>query len=68
MTEEVKRLMTVADQAKISYYQGYISYEEAKVKIMPYIKAVNKKSKEIAKKYNMKPRLVSMGDYMRFRW
>ena len=42
-----------------------ITREEAREQIMPYLDAVNKRSKELAKKYNQKPKLVTFASYVR---
>jgi hypothetical protein len=44
---------------------GEIDFDEAKKLVKPYIELVNSKSKEIAKKYNQKPRLVSVSGFLR---
>jgi polyhydroxyalkanoate synthesis regulator phasin len=58
-------LKETAEKGRILYNRGEISREEAKEYIMPYINACNEKSKEIAKKYGMKPKTISFGQYMR---
>jgi len=65
MTNEIAKLMTIADEAKILYMQQQITRIEAKKLITPYIEAVNTKAREIAKKYNQKPRTLSFGAYIR---
>lgn len=62
MTEILKQK---AEQAKILYKAGQISREDAKDAIEPYIKAFNEKSKEIATKYNQRPKLISFQAYVR---
>lgn len=47
------------------YRNGVITREEAKENIMPYLDLVNKKAKEIAKKYNQKPKKVNFSSYVR---
>ena len=44
---------------------GAIDYDKAKEMAQPYIDAINEKSKEIAKKHGMKPRLVGFHNFMR---
>lgn len=65
MTQEVFELREKALAARILYNRGIITREEAKEDIDPYINLVNKKAKEIAKKYNMKPKLVSFSVFVR---
>ena len=60
-----KELKAKADMAKANLYLGVFTYEEAKEAIQPYVKAYNKKSKEIAKKYNQRPRTITVAGYLR---
>lgn len=62
MLEQIKEQAFIA---RDSYKAGFISREEAKRLIMPYINAFNDKSKEIAKKYNMKPKTISFIGFCR---
>ena len=55
----------IAEQGRILYNSGQISREEAKQMIMPYIEAFNNKAIEIAKKYGMKPKKISFGQFIR---
>lgn len=45
--EERKALYEI----KMKLVSGLISYEEAKIQAMPFIDSLNKKGKDIAKKY-----------------
>lgn len=54
-----------AFEARDSYKAGLITRNEAKEMIVPYIKLYNEKSKQIAKKYNMKPRYISFVGFIR---
>lgn len=60
--EEIKAR---AFEARDSYKACLITRLEAKEMIMPYIKLYNEKSKQIAKKYNMKPRYISFVGFIR---
>ena len=60
--EEIKAR---AFEARDSYKAGLITRLEAKEMIMPYIKLYNEKSKQIAKKYNMKARCISFVGFVR---
>ena len=44
---------------------GAIDYEKAKRMAQPHIDAINDKSREIAKKHNVKPRLVNLRYFVR---
>lgn len=65
MNIENKALKDKAYIAKFKLMHGEISYEEALEQVKPYIDAVNEKSKEIAKKYGMRPKLVNAKGYLR---
>lgn len=65
MSNDVKVLREKAEYAKMLYIGGQISREEALKDINPYIEAVNAKSKELAKKYNQKPKLVTASKFLR---
>lgn len=65
MKAEVKVLKENAEKARSLYRMGAITREEAKKDIKPYVDAVNNKSKEIAKKYNQRPRLIDIYGFMR---
>ena len=51
--------------ARDSYKAGFIDREEAKKMIMPFIKMFNEKSILIAKKYNMKPKVINFAGFVR---
>lgn len=53
MTEEMQQLKVEAETAKQSFAFGQISYEEVSKRVLPYIQAVNKRGKEIAKEHKM---------------
>lgn len=65
MKEETRQLKIKAEQARSLYRIGKISYSEAISSIKPYIDKVNIKSKELAKKYNQRPRLVQISSFIR---
>jgi polyhydroxyalkanoate synthesis regulator phasin len=44
---------------------GAISFDKAKQMAQPHIDAINKKSKEIAHKHGVKPRLVGFHNFIR---
>lgn len=54
-----------AEKARILYNSGQITREEAKRQIQPYLDALNAKAKELAVKYNQKPKKVEFGYYVR---
>lgn len=63
--EKIKILKAQADEAKASLKLGFIDYAEAKKMASPYVKAFNEKSREIAKKYNQRPRTINVASYLR---
>ncbi|MBQ6554473.1 MAG: hypothetical protein IJR45_01020 [Firmicutes bacterium] len=65
MTDEIATLKQQADEAKVLYRLGHITRAEAEKMIAPYKEAFNKKSKEIAAKYNMRPKLFSVAAFLR---
>ena len=65
MNEEVRVLKNEAEKVRVLLRSGVIDLTEAKVKVKPYIDLVNKKSKEIAKKYNQRPRMVTASSFLR---
>jgi len=65
MNAEVVELKQRAEQGRYLYQIGEISQKEAKTRVMPYINAVNSKAKEIANKYNMRPKMVAFKSFVR---
>jgi hypothetical protein len=45
--------------------QGAITYDKAKELAKPHIDALNEKAREIAKKYRIKPRIITFAGFMR---
>lgn len=62
---EAANIREEAELAKVKLLYGEIEYEEAVEMVKPYINAVNEKSKSVAKKYNQRPRFVSVKGYLR---
>lgn len=44
---------------------GVITYDEAKKRALPYIKAMNDKATEIAKRHGVKPKKITFTGFMR---
>ena len=65
MTEETKRLRDRAEKGRMLYRSGNATMEEAKELVMPYINHFNNRSKEIAKKYNQRPKFISFNSFCR---
>ena len=65
MSEEVKVLKDKAEKGRILYRSSQIDIKEAKAMVMPYLNAVNKRAKELAKKYNQRPRSVNFYSFVR---
>jgi hypothetical protein len=45
--------------------QGAITYDKAKEMAKPHIDALNTKARGIAKKYGIKPRIITFASFMR---
>lgn len=54
-----------AEEAKIKFKAGLISYEQANKEIKPYIDLVNKKSVELAVKFKVRPLKTNVKAYLR---
>lgn len=65
MTDEIKKLRVTAEQGRTLYRTNTIAIAEAKKMVMPYIKAVNERSVELAKKYGVRPRKINFYSYVR---
>lgn len=61
----IEKIKEQAFLARDSYKAGFIDRKEAKKLIAPYIDMFNDKSREIAKKYNMKPKTISFAGFVR---
>lgn len=55
----------IIGQIRGDMLKGIISYDDAKEKAKPYIAEMNKKAKEIAKKYNMRFKKFKFSELMR---
>ena len=53
------------DILKAEYFNKTITYDELKEKAKPLINAFNKKAKELAVKYDTKPKLFNLSAFMR---
>lgn len=60
-----KLLKEKAELARAAYRINLIDREEAIKDITPFVEAYNKKSKEIAKKYNQRPKTISVISFLR---
>lgn len=65
MKDTDKLIKQKAEEAKIKFKAGLISYEQANKEIKPYIDIVNKKSVELAAKYNVRPLRTNVKAYLR---
>lgn len=65
MNNEVLKLKQKAEEYRFLYQTNQVSREEALNNIMPYINAINEKSKELAKKYNQKVKKVTFSTFTR---
>ena len=53
------------DNIKLWLYSGAITYEQAQEMAKPHLEAMNAKSRELAKKFGVKPKLISFTSFMR---
>lgn len=65
MTKGNEELYLLAERVKFNYQRKLISRAEAEKAIQPYAEAYNAKARELAKKYNVRPKLFSFTSYMR---
>lgn len=65
MSEQIKELKAQAEEAKASYMYDTITRKEAIERVTPYVKALNKKGRELAKKYGMRPKPVTVIGFLR---
>lgn len=65
MTDEVKMMQQQAEEGRSLYRMGEIQVDEAKEMVMPYLNAVNKRAKELAVKFGMKPKKVNFYSFVR---
>lgn len=65
MSQEIQVLKDKAEEYRALYRAGQVTREEAVVHIAPYVDRFNEKSKEIAKKFNQRPKTISVAKFMR---
>lgn len=58
-------LKGIAENARTLYRSNLISREEATERIKPFVTEYNRKSKEIAKKYNQRAKTISIATFLR---
>lgn len=65
MEKQAQENREIINRIKMDLALGNISYDQAKIQAEPVIKRINDKARELAKKYNQRPRLVSFGSMFR---
>lgn len=65
MSEEAIKNRVAIESVRVALNTGQITYEQARKKAKPVIDSINEKSKELAKKYGVRPQLVSFEGLMR---
>lgn len=65
MTVELMQLKEQAEAGRALYRRGEITRAEAITMCTPYLNAFNAKSKEIAKKYNQRPKTIGFAGFVR---
>lgn len=61
----IEELRNEAERYRALLSMGECSYEEARKHVDPYIKAVNERAKEIAKKYNRRAQKMTAIAFLR---
>jgi ribosomal protein S11 len=64
MTETMKHTEEM-NNIKMWLMTGAITYDKAKEMAEPHLEAMNRKAREIAKKYGVKPRCITFAGFMR---
>lgn len=59
---DLKDLLATARAIHFAYQQGAITYQEAKQRSRPLLLRINKSVCAIAKKFKVKPRLITFSD------
>lgn len=59
------KLQMQAEHYRFLYQTNQCDRETSKEMIQPYLDLINEKSKEIAKKYNQRAKLVNFASYVR---
>jgi hypothetical protein len=57
-----------AFEVRDMYLAGQIDYKEAKEMLKEYIELFNKKSEEIAARYNQRPKKLRVGDFLKNKY
>ena len=65
---DIERAKAKAIEARDRYLSGLITFKQAKEEMREYIDLFNRKSIEIAQKYNQKPKKLSVGDFLRNKY
>ena len=61
----MKQIILKAKEIRCLYGTGKITREQALAQLKPYIDLVNEKSIKLAKKFGVKPKLVTLETYLR---
>lgn len=62
---EAEQIKMEAEQTKMLYLAGEITYDEAKKRLQPYAKLYNETSQRIAEKYGQRASRFSFVSYVR---
>lgn len=60
-----KQLRDQAERGRSLYRSSEITQKEAKEMVQPYLDAVNERGKELAKKFNVRPKKVGFKGFVR---
>lgn len=65
LNNEVSMIKDRAEKARMLYRSGDMSFEDVKQVVGPYTTAVERRSKELAKKYGMRPQRFNLKAWLR---
>ncbi|WP_342435932.1 hypothetical protein NSS79_20635 [Paenibacillus sp. FSL L8-0436] len=65
MSPEIAALKGRAESYKLLYKTNQVGRDEALSNIQPYIDAVNTKATALAKKFNVRPKLITVTGFLR---
>lgn len=65
MEKQAQENREIINRIKMDLAVGNITYEQAKIQAEPVINRINDKARELARKYNQRPKYVSFGSIFR---
>ena len=65
MIDDIATSRAVAEQARVAYRSGHITRAQAVKDIQPFLDLANEKSRELAKQYGQRARLLHLTSFLR---